>query len=208
MGRAILLGVIVAVVIATVIIALDRFGVINLRGQPAVAVATAAPTEEIYEEDGEEVDEPALAGEPRRPRKHTAKRTKKEEPKPAEPAKEPPPRKKGTSYSLPSPGAINSPRLPAELPDHKVAAVISSQSQEYQRCLNDAVKKKEDLDGRMMVQMTINAWGKPEDLHVKPGKHERTSYARCMINRMKSLRFPSFEGEPITIVFPIDVDVN
>ncbi len=202
MARAFVIGIIVALAIATGIIALDRFGVIHLRQRPAVSDAEPV-AEEAVAEEFEEV----TADDGTKVKRKRAPRSARVEKKAAEakPAKEPPPKKREPRLALPGAGAINAVRLPPELPDHKVASVIAGQSQELSRCLGEALKRGDDVGGRILVQMTIDIYGRGSESHIKGGKHERSTFGRCLLNRLKGMRFPQFTGEPVTIVFPIDV---
>ncbi len=207
MARGILFAVIVVALLVIGIFVADLAGVISvpsLRPGPAPVAITdgtaaadaadaALEVEEEEEEDGES-----------RPRRRPHKRAKAvEKPK----VKEVPKPRRRTTFviTMSGAGAITTSRLPAELSLDAIHTNIVSHRADVDRCLAAAIERGEKNTGRMLVQMTLDPWGKVAENHIKSDQFNRSSLGRCVLNTMKGWRFPGFSGNPITVAFPLNV---
>jgi hypothetical protein len=106
--------------------------------------------------------------------------------KPPEPEKVKPP----PSGGGPTPGTLSK-------------AQIASTMKKYIRAMKGCVKQQQQRDpsvtGTMLVSFVINGTGKVSLIKILSTEHKGTYVAGCITYIIKSMKFPKFSGDPITI---------
>lgn len=111
-------------------------------------------------------------------------------------------RKREVGLKLVEPGDIQTPNLPAGLTQEAIYKVISDNARAMKLCLEDAFKKGEKPSGRMDVQMTIAADGSIVDAIISTERLRTSALGACTLRRVRGWKFPRFNGEPVTVMFP------
>ncbi len=109
-------------------------------------------------------------------------------------------RKQEVSLKLADPAEIQVPNLPAGLTQEAILEVVSQNSKSMQLCLEEAIKKGDKPPGRIEVEITIASSGAVSAVDV-PG-YRTSTMGGCTMRRVKGWKFPRFNGQPVTVVFP------
>ncbi len=110
--------------------------------------------------------------------------------------------KQPAALALPSPEELEVPNLPEGLTAEAIYKVISDNNRSMSLCLAEAMRKGESLKGRMDVELTIDAKGRVTEATIKDPDYARSSFGSCTVRRVLNWRFPRFDGDPVTVVFP------
>jgi hypothetical protein len=216
MSRAMLIGIIIVLASFIGFVALENLGVVDVPLINLLADGSDEFDVDLDDEGGDEegdeeyqADEEAIETTPsRRPSaRRRAKRPSKKKPDAKAPAPVKPAKKK-PRITLPSAGEINAPKLPSEVSLDDIAKAIARSSDYMKRCLKDSRSKGEKLEGRLLIHMTVDSWGKVTEMHLKSPKFDRTVLGRCVLRRVKGIRLPSFTGDPISVVYPVMVEAG
>lgn len=111
-------------------------------------------------------------------------------------------RKQNVDLTLASPDAIQTPNLPAGLTQEAIYKVVSDNNTSMKLCYAEAARKGEKLAGKMEVQMTIDATGDVSDAQINTPQFKSSTMGQCTVRRVKTWKFPRFNGQPVTVVFP------
>ncbi len=111
-------------------------------------------------------------------------------------------RKTEVGIKLTDPSEIQTPNLPDGLTQEAIYKVIADNNRSMKLCLEEAFKKGEQPKGRMEVQLTIAATGEVTEVTLPSQQFRSSAIGSCTIRRAKGWRFPRFNGEPVTVVFP------
>lgn len=111
-------------------------------------------------------------------------------------------RKKEQNIRLTSPERIQTPNLPEGLTQEAIFEVIEENNRAMKLCVTEALREGQELDGKMTVSLTINPKGRVDSVQIETMRYRRTTMGKCTAKRLKSWRFPRFNGEPLTVVFP------
>jgi predicted Zn finger-like uncharacterized protein len=111
-------------------------------------------------------------------------------------------RKKETGIKLVQPSDIQTPNLPEGLSQEAIYKVINDNARSMKLCLEEAFKKGEKPTGKMEVQLTIAPVGSVADAQIVTPQFRASTIASCTIRRVKGWKFPRWNGEPVTVVFP------
>jgi predicted Zn finger-like uncharacterized protein len=134
---------------------------------------------------------------PAKPKKPTSKKKKKKKKvvrTPPKPKEKTPPKPKTveapTKSGGPTPGTLSK-------------AQIASTMKKYIRAMKGCVKQQQQRDpsvtGTMLVSFVINGTGKVSLIKILSTEHKGTYVAGCITYIIKSMKFPKFSGDPITI---------
>lgn len=111
-------------------------------------------------------------------------------------------RKKSSNVKLASANELQTPNLPAGLTQEAIFKVIQENVNSMKLCFAEAARKGEQLSGKMEVQMTIAATGSVTDAAINTAQFRQSTMGSCTVKRVKNWKFPRFNGEPVTVVFP------
>ncbi len=111
-------------------------------------------------------------------------------------------RKSSDKPSLKAPEEISTADLPDGLTQDAIQKVIKEKQSSMKLCLTEAARKGEKLSGRMEVQITIDATGKVIEAAINTEQYKGSSMGQCTVKRVMTWKFPRFNGEPVTVVFP------
>ncbi|MEL6545677.1 MAG: AgmX/PglI C-terminal domain-containing protein, partial [Myxococcota bacterium] len=111
-------------------------------------------------------------------------------------------RKTGSTPKLKAPEQITTADLPDGLTQEAIQKVIAEKQSSMKLCLTEAYRKGEKLSGRMEVQITIDATGKVTEAAINTDKYKSSSMGQCTVKRVQTWKFPRFNGDPVTVVFP------
>ncbi len=111
-------------------------------------------------------------------------------------------RKKEAGLQLVAQSEIQTPSLPAGLTQEAIYKVINDNARSMKLCLEEAFKKGDKLTGKMEVQMTIAPSGAVSDAQVVTAQFRNAAIGSCTMRRVKGWKFPRWNGEPVTVVFP------
>ena len=105
-----------------------------------------------------------------------------------------PPKKKKVDEPPPSGGSVSGTLSKAQ---------IASTMKKYIRAMKGCVKQQQQRDpsvtGTMLVSFVINGTGKVSLIKILSTEHKGTYVAGCITYIIKSMKFPKFSGNPITI---------
>lgn len=111
-------------------------------------------------------------------------------------------RKRKASVKLVPPEEIRMPNLPDGLSSEALYEVLQSNSASIGMCIAESSRAKERLKGRMEVQIEIRPTGSVSDVSIATSAHRGTKMESCTIKRIKTWKFPRFNGTPLTVVMP------
>jgi hypothetical protein len=64
------------------------------------------------------------------------------------------------------------------------------------------MKAGEKLSGKMEVEMSIAANGVVRSATIGTARFSGTTIGNCTVTTVKRWKFPRFNGEPVTVIFP------
>ena len=145
----------------------------------------------VGKEKTKPVESPAK---PKKPPSKKKKKRKKIAKAGTKPGKKPPPKPKTveapTKSGGPKPGTLSK-------------AQIAQTMKKYIRAMKGCVKQQQQRDpsvtGTMLVSFVINGSGKVSLIKILSTEHKGTYVAGCITYIIKSMKFPKFSGDPITI---------
>jgi len=111
-------------------------------------------------------------------------------------------RKKSGSLKLADPSSIQAPNLPDGLTAEAIYEVIEKNGRSMQLCFSEAMRKGENLAGKMEIELTIAASGAVKKASIRSGKFRASVMGKCTVKRAKGWKFPRFNGEPVTVIYP------
>ena len=83
-----------------------------------------------------------------------------------------------------------------------VASAIRKRSAAFQQCYETALKSDSKLQGKLVVEFTINEQGRVNDTRVVKDGLNSPTVARCVQARLKSLRFPKPADGEVSVTYP------
>lgn len=83
-----------------------------------------------------------------------------------------------------------------------VRSVIRGKREEIQYCFQRGLSKKPTLEGQVMVQFVIGASGEVFEPKVQSSSLNHPETEQCIVNRVRSWRFPAPEGGRTVITIP------
>ena len=92
--------------------------------------------------------------------------------------------------------------LPDGLSQESIYKIIKEKNAAMSMCMNEALKRGEQLKGKMEIELTVQASGRVSQVGIITKKFRTTHMASCVSKRIKQWRFPRFRGEPVTVVYP------
>lgn len=110
--------------------------------------------------------------------------------------------KQAATPQLKAPDRIQTADLPDGLTRDAIQKVIAEKQSSMKLCLTEAFRKGEKLNGRMDVQITIEATGKVTEAAINTAKYKNSSMGQCTVKRVATWKFPRFNGDPVTVEFP------
>ena len=93
--------------------------------------------------------------------------------------------------------------LPEGLTREAITKVIGDSVRSLKLCVAEAARAGEKVDGRMEVEFTIHGSGKVTKVIVPMRAFKGTRMASCVQRTMRRWAFPRFNGEPVTVAYPI-----
>ena len=111
-------------------------------------------------------------------------------------------RKRKASVKLVAPEEIRMPNLPDGLSPEALYEVLQSNSASIGMCIAESARQQEKLRGRMEVQIEIAPAGSVNSVEVITAAHRGTKMASCTAKRIRTWKFPRFNGRPLTVVMP------
>jgi len=92
--------------------------------------------------------------------------------------------------------------LPDGLSQESIYKIIKEKNAAMSMCMNEALKRGEQLKGKMEIELTVQATGRVSQVGIPTKKFKNTYMAGCVSKRIKQWRFPRFRGEAVTVVYP------
>lgn len=92
--------------------------------------------------------------------------------------------------------------LPQGLNAEAIGKVVESNQKAVKFCFERALKRGQQLSGRMEVEFTIMPIGTVSEVTVKTAKLKGTEFGDCVSNSVKGWKFPRFAGDPVTVEYP------
>jgi hypothetical protein len=110
--------------------------------------------------------------------------------------------KRDVRLQTPKGVGIRAPNLPDGLSAKAVTDVIAENSSSAALCLAESMRRSTVPPGRMEIEITILPSGRVSDARTSTGRYAGTQFASCVTRRIHNWRFPSFAGDPVTVVYP------
>jgi hypothetical protein len=110
--------------------------------------------------------------------------------------------KQEVRLETPKGGGLRAQHLPDGLSADAVSGVIAENSSSAALCLAESMRRSTVPPGRMEIEITIHRSGRVSGARVGTRKYAGTQFASCVTRRIRSWRFPSFSGDPVTVVYP------
>ncbi|MBI4816824.1 MAG: AgmX/PglI C-terminal domain-containing protein [Deltaproteobacteria bacterium] len=95
---------------------------------------------------------------------------------------------------------------PEVLADDDILRELRAHKAELQECLENHRRSGSSVGGRMAVSFMILETGATSEYRVQPEKFVGTQLEGCVFESVRRWRFPSFDGKPMPIDFPLAVD--
>ncbi len=111
-------------------------------------------------------------------------------------------RKTDRRIVLADPDRLQAPNLPDGLTQDAIVQVFSDNSSSMTLCYNESTRKGERLSGKMEIEVSIAADGTVTEVKIGNPELAKTVMGTCTLRRVKTWRFPRFNGEPVTVVIP------
>jgi len=111
-------------------------------------------------------------------------------------------RKRKATVKLVPPDEIRMPNLPDGLSPEALYEVLQSNSASIGMCIAESSRANERLKGRMEVQIEIATTGSVNSVSIVTGAHQGTKMASCTQKRIRTWKFPRFNGTPLNVVMP------
>ncbi|MBI5509558.1 MAG: zinc-ribbon domain-containing protein [Deltaproteobacteria bacterium] len=110
--------------------------------------------------------------------------------------------KRETQVNLAEPTEVAAVNLPSGLTQETIFKVITDNSRSMNLCLTESMRKGEKLSGKMEIFLTIAPDGSVPEVKIEAPEFRSTQMAGCAVRRIKSWKFPRFNGEPVTVSYP------
>jgi len=110
--------------------------------------------------------------------------------------------KRETKVNLAEATEVAAPNLPSGLTQEAIFKVIMENSRSMNLCLTESMKKGEKLSGKMEIILTIAPDGSVPEARIDAPEFKSTQMAACTIRRIRSWKFPRFNGDPVTVSYP------
>jgi hypothetical protein len=95
-------------------------------------------------------------------------------------------------------------KKPAEqLPPEVIQRVVRTNFGKFRLCYEAGLRNCPNLSGRVTVNFTIQPSGTVSRADSKGSDIPDAAVAKCVAARFKELVFPSFEGPPIKVTYPV-----
>ena len=111
-------------------------------------------------------------------------------------------RKQETGLTLAKPENIQTPNLPEGITPEAIYKVVADNNTSMKLCYAEASRKSEKLAGKMEVQMTIAPTGDVSAADITTPQFKNSTMGTCTVKRVKTWKFPRFNGDPVTVQFP------
>lgn len=111
-------------------------------------------------------------------------------------------RKQETGLTLAKPENIQTPNLPEGLTAEAIYKVVADNNTSMKLCYAEASRKSEKLAGKMEVELTIAPTGDVSNADIKTAQFKNSTMGTCTVKRVKTWKFPRFNGDPVTVQFP------
>lgn len=89
------------------------------------------------------------------------------------------------------------------LPPEVVQRVVRASFGTFRQCYEAALGPCPNLSGRVVVRFVIQPSGKVTHVDTKGSGMPDATVARCVGKRFEELTFPSFDGPPIRVTYPV-----
>lgn len=110
--------------------------------------------------------------------------------------------KQETELVLAEPDQIQTPNLPDGLTREAIYKVVTDNSRSMALCIAEASRKGEMIQGRMDISITIEATGNVIEAGIDTPRFRGSVVGRCAAKRIRGWKFPRFNGDPVTVVYP------
>jgi predicted Zn finger-like uncharacterized protein len=95
--------------------------------------------------------------------------------------------------------------LPKQLEDSDILGVMRKNGESIKNCLTKQHSADPSLEGVMTVNYIIEGSGQTKRWTVTPDKFKTAVIGKCVIDAVKTWRFPQFSGRPMPVDFPVRV---
>jgi hypothetical protein len=84
----------------------------------------------------------------------------------------------------------------------QISHVVEGNQKAVKFCFERAMKKGQQLSGKMEVEFTIAPTGLVAAVEIKTPKYKDTEFAECTAQAIKGWKFPRFSGDPVAVEYP------
>lgn len=95
---------------------------------------------------------------------------------------------------------VGDPVVLGAIEDKKIHQVVKDHLDLFNQCYEDALARKPDLTGKVVVRFTINRDGSTREPELKSTTVNRTEFEACLVNAFLDLDFPQPQADGIAIV--------
>lgn len=90
-----------------------------------------------------------------------------------------------------------------KLTNQQITKVIQSDYVRLRACLANNIRQAGVSEGKATMHLNILPTGETKDIYLKDTDFKNRSMNECLLTFFKRLEFPSFEGKPIEINYPV-----
>lgn len=90
-----------------------------------------------------------------------------------------------------------------EITEEEINTHLSRQKASFYKCYTQLLQGQPDAKGAATLNFTIDGSGHIVDPQIQSSQLNQADFHRCLIEVLKRIEFRSFDGAPVTAVFPI-----
>jgi TonB family protein len=94
------------------------------------------------------------------------------------------------------------PEVDGKLDGDAVARVVRSRMRMVEDCYQRELKRNPQLQGRVEIELTIDAEGSVQNVRVAANATGSPEVAECIVSRIQRWKFPKPAGGSVTVTFP------
>lgn len=90
--------------------------------------------------------------------------------------------------------------------EDKISERLQLQSRYFFRCYSHLLENDPSQKGKVVVGFTIGSQGEVSFAQIASSDFDNDVFHRCLVDVVQRTPFPSFEGRPISTLFPIEFE--
>ncbi len=88
------------------------------------------------------------------------------------------------------------------LPESSIRQVVNANKRSVSICYQQSLKAQEALRGKLEIRVTVSPKGSVTRAYVQTTQFKGSKLGKCIVDKIRGWRFPSFNGEPQQVVVP------